>query len=39
MAAGPMNLEVFTISRSRVECDGMVELAKALVKWTNLREL
>ena len=27
------------MSRSRVECDGMVELAKALKKMTNLRSL
>ena len=30
MFKGNLNLEVLTISRSRVEDDGMIELAKAL---------
>ena len=34
-----MNLQDLTISRSRVEDDGMVELAKALFPMSNLREL
>ena len=39
IVSGTMNLEVLTISRSRVEDDGMVELAKALAKMSNLKEL
>jgi len=39
LCKGSMNLEVLTLSRSRVECDGMKALSKALAKMTNLKEL
>ena len=39
LCEGSLNLEVLTISRSRVECDGMKALAKALEKMSNLKEL
>jgi len=36
LAKGKADLEVLTISRSRVECDGMIELGKALDKMPSL---
>ena len=39
MCEGNLLLEVLTISRSRVEDDGMLELAKALTPMKDLREL
>jgi len=39
LAKGKADLEVFTISRSRVECDGMIELAMALDGMPSLKEL